>query len=732
MMIIFLAIILFAYNNKLQSTLSENTCNTLEEIIEQQKFGFEKNIAGEKTMLESFAFLIAEGEQDETSIVKSLEFIKNQHIFEYMAVIDLDGNGVLNDGSHLNFSDRAYLKEVLEGKTVISELRRSQVNPALNVVVLATPIRQNEEIVGVLIGAYNSRKLDQIFLSAFNDQGYAYITDRGGNIVTRTASTHDLSSYSNIFDILREGNFYDYDDFFTLQEKTVAGNDKGHAKYEIAGKKFLLHYNKTGVNDWQIFSIVPEKVFVQNTNKILLWAVFITGVLLLIVAGQGIYVYKMQQSYIEELYHGAFIDDLTGRANFKKFKLEAELLLKSIVGTKKKYTIIKLDVDRFKLINNIYGHAIGDKILQIISDGIANLIDKQKGIFTRITSDEFLLLLEYDNQDEIKMERAEFEKFVTERVGKIIDFKMRMPEGRYSIPNGETDITSIFEKVNFAHRLAKTSDKTTCFYNEKIKLVAIKEKEIENKMETSLLNNEFHVFLQPKYRLTDETIIGAEALCRWKVEDDVFISPGVFIPLFEQNGFITKLDFYMFEETCKNLRKWIDAGIEPVTISVNFSRLHLTNKDFVDKLSEVADKYSIPHNLLEIEITETVIFDNIKILSNVLERLHQKNFTLSMDDFGSGYSSLGLLKNLSVDVIKIDREFFDASDSPARDKAVIGGVINMAKSLKIETVAEGVETKHYIDLLKELNCDIVQGFYYSKPLPLEEFLEELKKKPKNI
>lgn len=717
---------LFIYNKKIQENLSSTVCVTLEEIMKQQKFNFYNKIISNDKAIRSFALLINDENDDDSKIIENLKFIKKNSSFDYVTLIKNDDVCISTLGQYSAIPEREYLNKTRAGETIVSQFITS-VDSELptKFILFATPIfNSKDEIIGTLVGGYNSEQLDTLFLSSFSDKGFAYVTDSMGNLIARTPNISDSTFSGNFFEILRESEFYEYDDFPSILKK-IANNDHGHSKYIYQGKKYFVHYTSIGLNNWKLFSIAPEQVFLETSNNIFINALFLTILLVIIVGGQGLYVYKVQQLHIKELYITAFIDELTGASNFKKFKIDAVKLLSDNTDSETNYTIIKLDVDRFKLINTIYGYEIGDKILKIISATLKRILDPQIDTFSRLNSDEFLILINYKDPAELNVKREFFEKIVAEQVNTLVDFKMMIPEGRYDIPKTETNITTIFEKANFAHHMAKHSDTKTCYYNDDIKAVAIKEKEMENRMEEALLHGEFHMFVQPKYRLTDETIIGAEVLARWKVDENTFISPAIFIPLFEQNGFITKLDFFMFEETCKNLRKWIDAGIKPVAISVNFSRLHLANKNFVEQLADLADQYSLPHDLLEIEITETAIFDNIKILSAVLEKLHQHGFTLSMDDFGSGYSSLGLLKNLSVDVIKIDRGFFDESTNISREKAVIAGVITMAQNLNIITVAEGVETKLHIDLLKELKCDIVQGFYYSKPLPLAEFEKKI-------
>lgn len=424
----------------------------------------------------------------------------------------------------------------------------------------------------------------------------------------------------------------------------------------------------------------------------------------------------------KRLYTLAYIDPLTGRENYNKFKMEAAKIIE--MNSSQRYQMIKLDMDRFKVFNELFGFAAGDQLLKTISDCLDTACRSPVETFARIASDEFILLVQFIDYDRAQAEMAAFEEDLNNRL--TVQYDIRFHYGRYLIEPGETDITAIYEKVNYAHRLAKsTADTKICDYDNRIKNAMLQEKKIENSMEEALAGGKFLVYLQPKYRLKDEGIAGAEALVRWLGENGKLTYPGTFIPVFEQNGFITRLDFYMFEKVCQIIHDWLAQGKQPVVVSVNFSRLHLNNDKFVSSLCSIADRYAIPRHFLEIELTESILYDNEGTLLKVLEKLHDEGFTLSMDDFGSGYSSLGLLKSLPVDVIKLDRSFFMSAKNNNRVLAVLSHMIDMAKDLGIHTVAEGVELSEHVELLKSLGCDMVQGYYYAKPMPFEEFGKQL-------
>lgn len=426
--------------------------------------------------------------------------------------------------------------------------------------------------------------------------------------------------------------------------------------------------------------------------------------------------------HIAELEKIAYYDELTSCRNYYKFIEDAQRVLKE--NKDKTFMMIKLDIDNFRMINQVYGYEKGDEILCKVAKALEMTVESENEIIARRGNDEFVILVESQNDCKVGRRYNAFLKNVKELVGENFIFKFTFPHGRYFITPGEIEETSImemFERVNIAHKTAKL-DKSTPYvlYNESLSKRDLHRKEIENKMEGALINNEFLVYLQPKYYLDTEKIGGAEALVRWKYEDRIMF-PGEFISIFEQNGFIVKIDFYVLRQVCGIIKGWLDDGIEPITVSVNFSRIHLGNENLVKQLCEIVDSFKIDRKYIEIEVTESAIYENIEDLIDLLDDLHIAGFTMSMDDFGSGYSSLGMLQNLKVDVIKLDRSFFINQKDEKRSKTVVGSVIEMASSLGIKIVAEGVEEKEHIELLKELLCDMAQGYYFKKPIEVENF-----------
>jgi len=380
-----------------------------------------------------------------------------------------------------------------------------------------------------------------------------------------------------------------------------------------------------------------------------------------------------------------------------------------------------LDIDNFKRVNDVYGHSMGDKLLICVSQLIQSHTD---GFTSRIGGDEYVILLDASikpNDVEIlaqtmleDLENLDFRKDILSLISLSIGIVFNQPVSQI--------LDDILAKCDAAMYQSKYDGKNRyTIYRSYDKTLEIN-RNIELEMYDALKTGQFHVYLQPKVNMVSSELYGAEALSRWVHPEDGLRRPDMYIPLFEKNGFISSLDMYVYEEVCKLKASWANEKYGHIPISVNMSRLHLYNKEFPDTLESIAYKYGIPTNELEIEITEsTFIKDNAELI-RVIDILQQKGFMVSIDDFGSGFSALNLLKDLSVNTIKIDREFLKLSSNNSRGKKVIRNIIAMCLDLKMDVVTEGIETKEQIDFITRCGCQIAQGFYYSQPIPVDEFV----------
>ena len=287
------------------------------------------------------------------------------------------------------------------------------------------------------------------------------------------------------------------------------------------------------------------------------------------------------------------------------------------------------------------------------------------------------------------------------------------------------ELRQMEDRAAMARKAAKKNSLSQIlFYREQFKEQLYNRKFIEENMQAAIAGRQFKMYLQPKYSIAKNEIIGAEALVRWRHPERGMIYPDQFIPIIEENGFIQKVDYYIWEEACRFIKKCADANLPPIPVSVNVSRLHLRDNKCIGVLSDLICAYGISRKLLQLEITETA--DDRQITRKALQ-LKAEGFTLLMDDFGSGYSSLNILLETPFDVIKLDRKFIENMMVTKKGRLILEQVVSMAGKLKLGLLAEGVETKEQIAVLERIGCDQVQGYYYAKPMPAEEFLRLLKR-----
>ena len=284
-----------------------------------------------------------------------------------------------------------------------------------------------------------------------------------------------------------------------------------------------------------------------------------------------------------------------------------------------------------------------------------------------------------------------------------------------------SDIVSMLDKAHLALKMG--DEKAVCnVFNTAINQKMLRDKILEDKMRDALTKSNFEVYYQPKISLKTGKATGAEALIRWRDPEDGLIMPGEFIPLFERNGFIIATDLFVFETICADIQRWLREGKTPPVVSFNLSKANIENPQFLNTYKNIIHHYGIPTKYIEFEFTETLMYDNLAILSKIIDEIHDIGATCSMDDFGSGYSSLNMLKNINVDVLKLDKEFFNEEETLSqKSKTVIKSVIELAQELNLHTISEGIEKQEDVLFLKDIGCDFIQVYYFAKPMPVKEF-----------
>lgn len=484
------------------------------------------------------------------------------------------------------------------------------------------------------------------------------------------------------------------------------------------------------------FEIANNTVFAADnytTSKshqlTLLSALMLAGIIIMWIALFMVYLRKLYslESSNKTLYDITTKDPLTGAYNFETFKKKAQKLL---TQTTKKYALVYVDFADFKYINDVFGYKYGDEILINYAATISNELRTEE-VLGRVSADNFVILRYYNEKNDIMVRQQQVDIKITE-------FMHAMYGGQaVSVQCGicyledlteDLQIEGILDRANYARKTVKTGlNRKYAVYDESIRKQLRYEKSIENRMLKSLENEEFLVYYQPKVDLKTGLATQAEALVRWRTDDGMIIPPDKFIPIFEKKYLISSLDQYVFKKVCAFIRRRLDAGLPVNTISVNVSRLQFYNSDFVKTYEDIKNTFRIPDHLLEIEITESIAFDNVTFLEKTVSELKSKGFLISIDDFGTGFSSLSLLKNIPIDVLKIDQSFFRESIHKEKDNIVIKGIIDLVNKLSIRTVAEGIETAEQVAFLKSVNCNMIQGYFFYRPLPEDKFKAILNK-----
>ena len=375
---------------------------------------------------------------------------------------------------------------------------------------------------------------------------------------------------------------------------------------------------------------------------------------------------------------------------------------------------IQFDIQTFKIVNDLYGEKFGDEVLDFIERQLEKCCNERQ-FFINLRSDVFMVVTEYKNERELQAFIRELDSQT--RLFKSV--KLQMSFGVYTVEDREMELRQMEDRAAMARKAAKKNIlRNILFYREQFKESLYNRKFIEENMQAAISERQFCIYLQPKYSITKNEIIGAEALVRWLHPERGMIFPDQFIPVIEENDFIKRLDYYIWEEACRFIKRCEAAGINNCPVSVNVSRIHLRDNECIGILSDMIKDYSIQKKLLELEITETA--DDQQISMKALQ-LKEEGFTLLMDDFGSGYSSLNILLETPFDVIKLDRKFMINMMLSGKGRLILEQVITMADKLQLGVLAEGVETKEQVELLQNIGCDQVQGYYYAKPMPEDEF-----------
>ncbi|MFI3174036.1 MAG: bifunctional diguanylate cyclase/phosphodiesterase [Bacillota bacterium] len=435
---------------------------------------------------------------------------------------------------------------------------------------------------------------------------------------------------------------------------------------------------------------------------------------------EGFMIYsKNNTDYIKEL---NAVDKLTESILFLGFE---EYYKTYVKRNNDSYALCSLDIDKFKYINSTFGYDVGDEVLRSVAMVIRNFIDPQEN-FCRVSEDKFSILIHYNDDAHLHLKlRGLFLAFGAMRDKRFADAKITIIAG-VTLVDKSLPLNVLLDQATMARKSAKGALKSRfAYYNVEVDIQLQKEVQIEEQIPYAIENDEFVPYLQPKFDMRTQKICGAEALVRW-ITPKGMVFPDQFIPLFEKNGFILSLDFIIYEKVMQQIRSCIDRKMKVYPISVNVSRNHIKDPMFLDKFMALVRKYDIPMKYLELELTESVFVENKEELKTFIDNIKAKGLKVSIDDFGAAYSSLQTLKDVNVDILKIDKGFLDdvhidKSKRMTKDEILLKNIVRMAKELEFSVICEGVETDEQIAFLKSIGCEMGQGYVFARPMPVLEY-----------
>ena len=591
-------------------------------------------------------------------------------------------------------------------------------------------------------------------IKSFLDENYTYLImspkgvvldingtntcDTNGNVITIPGATEDdtMVIYPD-----REIRFLvpEDDDSFQLEYSKLIDWLTENNHLRTSGWRLGIQNAKLPL--WMAVPVTGGRILIGKTT----FEIYVRDILLLIIFAASIafLIFVVLMIMIANIIKGVkrqrkmtaifFMDDVTELHNWMWFHMRGDQIMSHRKNASRQFAILDVVFMNYRNFCVCHSVAEGEEMLCRVHAAIERSLHKNE-ISAHYASANFAVLLQYKAQSELKnrienlirdLEAVDDTHTFSFHVG--VDLlEASVDKAGRTTRRRNVDVEKEYNNACAARAtLSDQEESAIAFFNDNLVEEQRWMDQVREHQETALANEEFVVYYQPKYDPRSQKLCGAEALVRWDSKDLGFVPPGKFIPIFEKNGFITQIDHYMISHVAKDQRAWMDAGLPCVPISVNVSRAHFIEHDLAEQIRDLIDAQNCPHHLIEIELTESAFFDDKKAMIETIGRLKRYGFSVSMDDFGSGYSSLNSLKDMPLDVLKLDADFFRGEDGTGRGQIVVSEAIQLAKNLKMRTVAEGVEVKEQVDFLADLGCDMIQGFYFAKPMPKDEYVKRM-------
>ena len=678
--------------------------------------GFESAVAADQRVVDTIAITAQSSYpwHGKKGLKRFLQLQVKYNEFANLGIIPLKGPAIT---AHPQKMDAAWQQEILhralEEDTFISS---GQIDPQTGnrVFVQAASLHNGEEPIGALFALFPTKRYQSILkLSSVADNGGVSVISRGGKVEVAGPSLR----VEDVFSALEKAKFREGTSLATIRQEIENGKSI-FVRYRLNGQYKLLYGVALGINDWYLLSTMPTD-FIRQQAQHLTWVSLLLFVFIFLLFGLLIsYMFRLRDYSNRQLFTTAFVDPLTGADNLNRM---ASLFPQRLRDMPESAALVIFDILKFKAINDMLGYERGNVVLRRVAFLFRGSLLPGEG-FCRSSADNFVLLLKFKDRRELRTRLGGLATLI--RRNCTVSDSCIMVDGVFGVYELKEPVP-FYIALDRAHlaldNAKRSSTDAVQFYDEKDRHRIVRERQLENSMEQALEEEDFAVALQPKFNFQTGEMEGAEALVRWNQTEHGLIRPDDFIPLFERNGFILRLDMFILQKVAELLASWHEKGKQQVPIAVNFSRLHLNDSHYIPQMLHALEKAQIDARWIEVELTESVILNNRELAQNVIRGLHNKGFSVAMDDFGSGYSSLNVLKSLQFDTIKLDKEFLSGCEQDKTARKVIQGAVDMIKSVGAKVVAEGVETKEQADFLRMIGCDLAQGYYFSRPLSSSEF-----------
>lgn len=725
-LVILIGVLCSWYYMRLQESIREESGSYLLELSKKTADHIEKMTADNFSILSTIEMVLQNTTPDETQdLPEIISALREKWGFNEILLIDKNGTAYDSTARKVSLGAGDYLSETVSKRN--ASIAPAQVINGEESILFTIPVEDvavDQTDIKALGITYRLNSFDDILsISAFDGRAYTIVTNLDGTMAVPSSSQSAAKFGFNALASLHSMTPDNKKSVDEMGDNMLVGKS-GQIECKINNESNYIVYYPLKDNEWCILTIVPVAVANAKTGQLisltLMFCIFITLLVSVLVLLLALNFFSSKK----ELEKIAFVDSVTGGNTLQKFVITATEFLKS--NSETSYAMIYTNLEKFRLTNEQHGRDTGDQLLKAISKVIRTGFGPHE-IGCRIADDHFCLLVEYANEETMQSRLVGWCNEIDADIKKSnLDIEMLTSHfGVYIINDKAQSLTSMVDRARFASTkldfqiLGKIR---YAVYDEFAHQRVIREKQLEDRMEKALEEGEFMAYLQPKYEVQSEKIGGAEALVRWNSKTDGMIYPDEFIPLFEKNGFIVKLDHWMFEQVCIKIKEWLNQGKQPVKISINCSRAHFSRHDFIGAYREILNRYDIPTEYLELELTESIVYENVERLNEIINQIHSLGIQCSIDDFGSGYSSLSMIQNIAADTLKLDKIFFKpTSHDDGRGRSVVDSIVRMAKALSMTTVAEGVEYRPQVDFLKTVDCDYVQGYVFARPMPIADF-----------